>query len=249
MKKLIIANIKANQTFEQAKNYFTKIVSGYVNQNTNLIVCPAYTYLTLSNFFIKGTNIKLGAQNISESENEYIAGEIPASVLKSVGVDYVIVDHPTRKEKFRESNLLVNKKIKSALGQGLKCILYVGESFAEKKSLKTVEVLKKQLDECLKGLYENELESIIVVYEPLWAAKREENISIKDVENGAKIIRKVINDNYSEKAGRDIVVAYGGGLDELNYQKMLCAKGIDGGVFARSAENVESFLNMINKLK
>ena len=249
MKKMIFANFKMSQTVQETKAYFTKFLCKLNNPNIQMVVCPAFTSLSIANFFIEGTNVKLGAQNVSEDENSMQTGEISASMLKGVGAEYVIIGHPERRIKFRETNLVVNKKIKSALKQGLRCVLCVGESYAEKTSQKTAEVLKKQIDECTKGLYENELESVIVAYEPIWAIGRNLEPTVKDIENGAKIIRKAISDNYSEKASRDLILVYGGGLNQNNFSKLLTAKGIDGAIFGNASLDVDSFSNIVNKIK
>ena len=249
MKKMIFANFKMNFTVQETKAYFTKFLCRLNNPNIQMVVCPAYTSLSVANFFLHGTDVKLGAQNISEEESTNQTGEISGRMLKDAGVEYVLVGHPERRAKFRETNLVINKKIKAALKQGIKSVLYIGETHAEKTNQKTAEVLKKQVEECLKGLYENELESIVIVYEPIWATTLSLEPSVKDIENGAKIIRKAISDNYSEKAGRDIVLIYGGGLKLSNFSKLLSAKGIDGAMFGSASIDAESFASIVNKIK
>lgn len=249
MKKIIIANFKMNQTAEDTKVYFTKLLCKLANDNIELIVCPPFTSLSIASFFASGTNVKIGAQNVADDDLDVQTGEVSAKMIKNIGADYVIVGHPERRNKFRESNLTINRKVKSALKQGLKCIVCIGESLAEKIASKTAEVLKKQIDECLKGLYENELESVIVAYEPFWTVGTEKTPTTKDIENGVKTIRRCIKDNYSEKAARDVVIVYGGGLNQSNATKLLSAKEIDGAVFGRASLDVDSFVGVINKIK
>lgn len=249
MKKVIIANFKMNQTAEETKVYFTKLLCKLANDNIELIICPPYTSLSISSFFTSGTNVKIGAQNVADDDLNGQTGEVSAKMIKNIGAEYVIVGHPERRSKFKETNLTINRKIKSALKQGLKCILCVGESYAEKVALKTAEVLKKQIDECLKGLYENELESVIIAYKPFWAVGSDKVPTPKEIENGVKIIRRCIKDNYSEKAARDAVVVYGGGLNISNFSKLLSAKEIDGAVFGRASLDVDSFVNIVNKIR
>jgi len=249
MKKVVIANLKDTQDIKDSKLYFTKLISKFDNESIELIICPPYTSISLAKFFTEGTGVKIGAQNVVEEDNIPITGEITAKELKNAGVDYVIVGHPERRAKFKETNALANKKIKSALKQGLKCILCIGETSAEKLAGKTEEVVKKQLEECIKGLYENELESLIISYEPVWAVGTEQPANIKDIETGAKVIRKAIKEIYSEKAGRDIVVVYGGSLNIFNSFKLLNAKEIDGAMYGANSQDVEVFTSIINKIK
>ncbi len=249
MKKLIIANLKMNQNATEAKLYFTKFVAGLTSQKCDVVVCPSYVSLPIANYLTVGSPIKLGAQNVSDEENGAHTGEISASMLKDIGAEYVIVGHSERRAKFKESDKLINKKIKIALKYRLKCVLCIGESLADRNSGKTYETLKKQLEEDLRGLYENELESVVIAYEPVWAIGTGNNASVKDVELAAKQIRKVVYENFSEKASRDIQVVYGGSLNEKNYAALISASGVDGGLFGGSSLNANSFLNMINSLK
>lgn len=249
MKKLIIANLKMNQNASEAKIYFTKLVAGFSGARCDLVVCPSFISLPLANYLIIGSPIKLGAQDVSDEDAGAHTGEVSANMITDVGAEYVIIGHSERRAKFKESDKLVNKKIKTALKNRLKCVLCIGESLADRNSGKAYETLKKQLEEDLRGLYENELESVIIAYEPIWAIGTGNNASVKDVELAAKQIRKVIYDNFSEKASRDIQVVYGGSLNEKNCGALLNASGIDGGLFGGSSVDAGSFLNMINSLK
>ena len=249
MRKIVIANLKNIQSVEASKIYFTKLVAKFDNENIDLIVCPSFVSLGVVNFLIDGTRIKLGAQNVVEEETQPITGEITAKQLRSAGVEYVIVGHPERKIKFKENGVTINKKIKTALKNGLKCILCVGESATEKLNGKSEESIRKQIEETMKGLYENELDSVIISYEPMWAVGTEKPANVKDVETGAKIIRKVIKENYSEKASRDILVVYGGSLNIFNSFKILDAKEIDGAMYGANAQDADGFTSIINRIK
>lgn len=249
MKKLIIANLKMNQNATEAKTYFTKLVAGFSTARCDLIVCPSFVSLPIANYLTAGCAIKLGAQDVSDEDEGAHTGEICASMIKDVGAEYVIVGHSERRTKFKESDKLINKKIKTALKNRLKCVLCIGETLADRSSGKAYETLKKQLEEDLRGLYENELESVVIAYEPIWAIGTGNNASVKDVELAAKQIRKVVYENFSEKASRDIQVVYGGSLNEKNCAALLSASGIDGGLFGGFSLDASAFLNMINSLK
>lgn len=249
MKKLIIANLKMNQNATEAKLYFTKLVAGFSTARCDLIVCPSFISLPIAHYLTEGSLIKLGAQDVSDEDVGPHTGEVSASMLKEAGAEYVIVGHSERRTKFKESDKLINKKIKAALKNRLKCVLCVGENLADRNSGKTYDVLKKQLEEGLRGLYENELESAIIAYEPVWAIGSGNNASVRDVELAAKQIRKVIFENFSEKASRDIQVVYGGSLNEKNCSALLNASGIDGGLFGSLSVDANNFLNVINSLK
>lgn len=249
MKKIIIANFKMNQTPAQTKEYLVKFISRFANDNIQPIICPPFTSLGIAQFITECSPIKLGAQNVGDEERGSQTGEVSAEMVRVSGAEYVIVGHSERRVKFKENNSVINKKIKNSLKQGLKCILCVGESLAEKTALKTNEVLKKQVNECIKGLYENELESLIIAYEPVWAIGTGHTATIKDVENAVKVIRKEIEDLYSEKAGRDLTVVYGGSLNSINAQRLMQAKGVDGELFGGASLDVDVFLEICNKIR
>ena len=249
MKKLIVANFKMNQTPSQTKQYLTKFIAGFTGNRADVIICPSFLSLPISTFLTQGTLVKTGAQNVNDEEEGAYTGEISAQMLKDLGVEYVIVGHSDRRIKFKETDRLINKKIKTALKNGLKCILCVGESLADRNTGKTLEVIRHQIEEDIKGLYENELESVIIAYEPIWAIGTGQNANVKDVENAAKVIRKVIFDSYSEKASRDIQVLYGGSLNEKNVGALLNCTGVDGGLFGKISLSVNNFLDIANNLK
>lgn len=249
MKKIVIANLKMNQNIDESKTYFTKMVANFSGDKCDLIICPPYTSLSIAKFITQNSSIRLGAQNVCDEEFGAYTGEISAQMLKKAGADYVILGHSDRRNKFKESDKLINKKIKTSLKNGLKCILCVGESLADKNTGKTYDVIRKQLEEDLRGLYENELESVIIAYEPIWAIGTGNNASVKDIENSAKLIRKVIFDNFSEKASRDIQVIYGGSLNQKNYQALLYCTGIDGGLFGACSLDPKVFLEILNSVK
>lgn len=249
MKKLIIANSKMNMVEGEAKAYFTKLVAKANLNNADVVICPTFTNLPIANFLTKESEIKLGGQNVSDEEFGAFTGEVNAEMLKSVGAEYVIVGHSERRNKFKETDRLCNKKIKVALKHGLKCIYCVGESLVEKNKQMTEAVIKKQIEDGLKGLYENELESVIIAYEPVWAIGTGVSATQKDIELGATVIRNAIAAVYSKKAGEEVQVLYGGSLNDKNFQTILSVKGIDGGLFGGISLNIDSFLHIINNVK
>lgn len=249
MKKLIVANFKMNEQPGEVKQYFIKFASQFTGVRADAVICPTFVNIPLARFLTEASPVKIGAQNVSEEEQGPYTGEVSAQMLKAYGVEYVLIGHSDRRIKFKESDRLINKKIKTALKNGLKCIVCVGESLADRNTERTYDVIRKQLEEDLRGLYENELESVIIAYEPIWAIGTGNNASVKDVENAARVIRKVVLENFSEKASRDIQVIYGGSINEKNYSPLLNATGIDGGLIGGLSLNVNAFLNIVNSVK
>jgi len=245
--KKIIANIKMNQTPIQSRDYLINMISRFDNsKNVELTLCLPYTSLSIGRLLLNDTGIKLGAQNLSEEECGSYTGEISGGMLKCAGVDTVIVGHSERRVKFKENNKQINKKIKVALKNGLGVILCVGESLAEKNTLKTLETLKTQIEEALKGLYENELERVTISYEPIWAIGSGKNATVREIEYGVKAIRKVIEDDFSLKAAKEICVLYGGSVNNKNIHAITHAKGVNGALIGGASLEEGGFLNLIS---
>lgn len=244
--KKIIANFKMNMTGGEIKNYFIKLLSK-LNSKHEVVICPPFTSLALANYFAENSQVVLGAQNICDEDDGACTGEISGKLAKDAGASYVIVGHSERRFKFKENNKIINKKIKTALKNGLKVVLCVGETLAEKNMEKTKDVIKSQVQDALKGLYENELENITIAYEPVWAIGTGKIPSVKDVELTAKYIRDVVCEDFSPKAEK-IEIIYGGSVDNKNASTFAKIKGINGLLVGLASLEAEKFLQIIKQL-
>lgn len=247
--KQLYANFKMNKTSAEIKDYLVKLISRFERDDVNLTLCLPFTSLSLGSYLLSGTSINIGAQNLSDEECGSYTGEISGAMLKDVGVSSVLVGHSERRAKFKENSKVINKKIKIALKNGLGVVLCVGESLTDKNTLKTLETLKIQIEEALKGLYENELERVVIAYEPMWAIGTGHNATVREIEYAAKVIRKVIQDDFSEKAAKQLCVIYGGSLNIKNISSLINAKGIDGALVGGASLDVNNFISMINSIK
>lgn len=243
--KKIVANLKMNFNNEELKEYLIKLLSK--NIKNKVIICPSYTSLSLANFFLKDSKIDLGAQNLCDEEEGKCTGEVSGRMLKGCGVDYVIVGHSERRTKFRENGKQINKKIKVALKNQLKVILCVGEQLAEKNLGRAEEVVRTQLLEAFKGLYENELENIVIAYEPVWAIGTGKTPQNKEVENMAKFIRKIVCEEFSPKCEK-IEILYGGSIDIKNCSNFSKIKGIDGLLVGGASLDVDNFASIAKSM-
>lgn len=225
MEKLFIANFKMNKTTSEIEKYiseFQKLLPTiYKNK---IVLCVPYCALGLN----KTERICLGAQNVFEEEKGSFTGEISAEMLKDLGAEYVLVGHSERRKHFHETNQNVNKKIKLLLKHGLKVVLCVGEKRAERNSGKTNQILKTQIEEALCGIYENELSSIIIAYEPVWAIGTGKVATNADIYNATKLIKDIISSHYSQKAGNSQKIVYGGSINSTNSKLILQTTGITG---------------------
>lgn len=243
--KILIANFKMNMTPSQSKDYLINFLSRYESGKVDLTLCMPYTSLYIGKFLCDSKEVRLGAQNIADEEDGHNTGEISGKMLKDSGVEYVIVGHNERRKKFKEDGKSINRKIKIALKNRLGVILCVGENLVERNTLKTYEVLKEQLKSALKGLYENELEKIIVAYEPIWAVGTGQTPQPKEIEDAIKEIRKVISDDFSEISSKNICVVYGGSVDSKNIRQFKNCKDLDGFLVGQACLEPSELLKII----
>lgn len=244
--KQIVANFKTSQTPEESKKWLVEFLARVDAQKANITLCLPYTSLAVGKFLLDGTNINLGAQNICDEEGGS-TGEISGKMLVGAGVNTVIVGHSDRRAKFKENGRTINKKIKIALKNRLNVILCVGETLTEKNTLKTLETLKNQLEDALKGLYENELERVCIVYEPVWAIGIGKSATIKEIEFAIKAIRSVLADDFSAKAAKETKVLYGGSVSGKNITSILHASGVNGVMLASATEDSLAFAKLVEQ--
>ncbi len=242
MKKIIIGNFKMNTVPSEFKTYAMALATKTKSTKNDIIICPPFTHLAVAKEFLGGSKVAVGAQNISGEEKGSFTGEISASMIKDLGADYVILGHSDRRNKFKESDRLINKKIKTALANGLKVVLCVGESLQTRENKQACAFVRKQIDDDLKGIYENELESVIIAYEPIWAIGTGKNATNKDITKMADVIRKEIEQQYSIKAGKNIKVVYGGSINLNNHTKIISNPAIDGVLIGGACLDVDNFV-------
>mgnify|MGYP006384757233 FL=1 len=248
MRKTVIAgNWKMNNDLKESEKLIVELNNLLQNEkpNCDVIVCPPYTSLSEAYKLLKGSQIKLGAQNMHFEENGAFTGEVSALMLKSVGCEYVILGHSERRHIFGESNEMINKKIKKALSAGLKPIFCVGELLEERESGTTNDVVKKQI---LKGLAEisaDEMKNIIVAYEPVWAIGTGKTASPAQAQEVHEFIRDLVEITYSLEVANDLVIQYGGSVKPDNAKELISQKDIDGALVGGACLKADSFMGII----
>lgn len=244
MKKIIVGNFKMNTTPSEFKSYAMTLATKTKGVKNEVVVCPPFTHLTVAKEFLTGSAVLYGAQDLDEEERGEYTGQISAGMLKDLGTSYVIVGHSERRTKFKETDKIINKKIKTALANGLKVILCVGENLQTKTNKQASAFVRKQLEEALRGIYENELESVVVAYEPIWALGTGKSIAGKDITKMIETIRNFVGELYSEKAGNGLNVIYGGSVSLTNYKKILSNENLNGVLIGGACLDVDNFALM-----
>jgi triosephosphate isomerase (TIM) len=246
-KKVIAGNWKMNNDLKETQNLLSKLTSGISmdNLNCDVIVCPAFTSLSEAYTLLKDTKIKLGAQNMYFETSGAFTGEISASMLKSVGCEYVILGHSERRTIFGETDELINNKIKKANASGLKPIFCVGELLEEREAGITEKVIEKQIRSGLKDISSEEMGNVIIAYEPVWAIGTGKTASPQQAEEVHKFIRSLINDKYGASVSENIIIQYGGSVNNKNARELLSQKDIDGALVGGASLKADSFIEII----
>jgi triosephosphate isomerase len=196
---------------------------------------------TVSNA-VQGTELILGAQNMSNAESGAHTGEISPLMLKDLGVEAVILGHSERRSIYGETNEIVNTKIHLALKHNLDVIFCVGETLEERESGIAEKVVKEQVLEGLKEISEKQLESITIAYEPVWAIGTGKTASPEDADDIHSVIRKKIEELYSKEAADQLIIQYGGSVKPSNVKELMGKANIDGALVGGAALKAETFI-------
>jgi len=246
-KKVIAGNWKMNKNLNESISLIKeiKLAALSLTGKADVIICPPFTSLETSANLLKESSVKLGAQNMHFEESGAFTGEISASMLKSTGCEYVILGHSERRTIFGESDEMINKKIKKALSAGLKPIFCVGETLEEREAERTEKVIEKQITGGLKDITENDMKTIIVAYEPVWAIGTGKNASPKQAEDVHVFIRNLIKALYSAEIAEKTIIQYGGSVKPDNSKELLSMPNIDGALVGGACLKADSFIDII----
>ena len=245
-KKVIAGNWKMNKLPNEAINFIDRLTPLVKDTENEVVVCVPYTDLFYALLTAQGTNIKIGAQNMHFEEKGAYTGEVSASMLKSIGVEYVIIGHSERRQYFNETDETVNKKIKAAFVHELKPIVCVGETLEQREAGKAVEVITTQTEKALEGLTEKQVENTIIAYEPIWAIGTGKTATSEDANNAIKSIRDKICQIYGQNVGKSIIIQYGGSVKSTNCKELFTTSDIDGGLVGGASLDSEEFAKIVN---
>ncbi len=245
-KKVIAGNWKMNMLPNEAIEYIQNFEPMVKDSKAEVILCVPYTDLFYCLMNAQGTNIKIGAQNMHFAETGAYTGEISGKMLKSIGVEYVIIGHSERRQMFNETDETVNKKIKTAFECELKPIVCVGETLEEREAGKTEEIITSQTRLALDGLSKEQVKSTIIAYEPIWAIGTGKTATSEDANNSVKSIREEIKRIYGEEVSSEVIIQYGGSVKSSNAKELFETSDIDGGLVGGASLKPEEFSKIVN---
>ena len=244
-RKVIAGNWKMNMLPNEAIEYIQAFEPLVKDAKAEVILCVPYTDLFYCLMNAQNTNIKIGAQNVHFEEKGAYTGEVSAKMLKSIGVEYVIIGHSERRQYFAETDETVNKKIKAALENELKPIVCVGETLDQRESGKTEEIITNQTRLALEGLTKEQVKGIIIAYEPIWAIGTGKTATSEDANNSIKAIRKEIASIYGEDVAEEVIIQYGGSVKSSNAKELFACSDIDGGLVGGASLKPEEFSKIV----
>ena len=247
MRKPIIAgNWKMNKTPEEAKQLVTELIPLVRDAKCDVVVCtPAVCFAAVAPV-IAGTNVKLGAQNVHFEAKGAFTGELSADMLKASGVEYVIIGHSERRQYFGETDKTVNKRTLAAVKAGLKAIVCVGEMKDEREAGYTDMIVTYQTQMALHGLTKEEVEGVVIAYEPVWAIGTGLTATDEQANETIGVIRQAIAAKYGEETAAKVRIQYGGSMKGSNVKGLMAQPEIDGGLIGGASLKAADFAQVVN---
>ena len=247
-RKIIAGNWKMNMLPNEAMSFITELEPHVKNVKCEIILCVPFTDLFYSLLTAQNTNIKIGAQNMHWEEAGAYTGEIAPNMLKCINVEYVIIGHSERRQYFAETDETVNKKIKAALKHELKPILCVGETLKQRELGLEEEIIKQQIIGALEGITKEQIEKIVVAYDPIWAIGTGKVATKNDANNMIKLIRKEIESLYNKETANNVSILYGGSVNKNNSKELFETSDIDGALVGGASLKVSEFNEIIKNI-
>ena len=245
-KKIIAGNWKMNKLPNEAIAFIEELIPLVKDTQNEVILCVPYTDLFYTLLTTQDTNIKIGAQNMHFEEKGAYTGEVSGEMLKSIGVEYVIIGHSERRQYFNETDETVNKKLKKALDIGLKPIVCVGENLEQRESGKAKDVVTTQVGLALEGLNSDKIENVIIAYEPIWAIGTGKTATKEDANGTIKWIREEVTNLYGKDIADSVIIQYGGSVKSTNAKDLFEMSDIDGGLIGGASLDAQEFSKIVN---
>lgn len=244
-KKIIAGNWKMNKNHNEALELINSLKSGIDTDASDVVVCVPFVDLMTVSEAIEGTKINLGAQNMHFEESGAFTGEISPSMLKELGVKYVIIGHSERRAYFGETDEIVNKKVKKALEHNLVPLLCVGENLEERELDITIELVRIQVKKAFAGISAEDAKKVVIAYEPIWAIGTGKVATKEQAQEVCAKIREAIAEIYSSSVAEEIRIQYGGSVTGDSANELFSMPDIDGGLVG-GASLKDDFIKVVN---
>ena len=214
----------------------------------DVAVCPPFIYLDAVSNTLDGTTVSLGAQNMYSQSNGAYTGEISATMLSDTGCQYVILGHSERREIFNECDTLINEKLSTALENGLKAIVCIGETLEERENAKTEEIVAQQVRGSLAGITPEQMSDVTLAYEPIWAIGTGKVATPEQAEQVHAHLRSVLIDMFGEATAETVRIQYGGSVKPENAAELLSQPNVDGALVGGASLTIEAFTGILEAI-
>lgn len=244
-KKIVAGNWKMNKNPMETKEFFEKF-NGLVKDSENeVVICAPFIDLAVA-ANEKAVNIAVGAQNMHFEDKGAYTGEVSCKMLKSIGIEYVIIGHSERREYFNETDDSVNKKLKVALRENITPILCVGETLEERENGIAKDKIVSQIRKDFDKIEKDDAIKIVIAYEPIWAIGTGKTASKEDANEACKWIRNEIKSLYNDEVAEQVKILYGGSVKSSNAKDLFEMSDIDGGLVGGASLEPEEFAKIVN---
>lgn len=245
-KKIIAGNWKMYKDLAQANEFFTYLVKNAPNTENEIIIAPSYTNLWHAYEITKEYPIEIAAQNMHQENEGAYTGEVSAAMLKSIGIQRVILGHSERREYFNETDSLLAQKVNTALANEMQIIFCIGEKLEERKSNNHFQVVKSQLENGLFHLLKESWNNIVIAYEPVWAIGTGETATPEQAQEMHQFIRNTIREKYDAYTSENVRILYGGSVKPDNALELFSKPDVDGGLVGGASLKASDFIQIIN---
>ena len=243
---IIAGNWKMNKTVKEAVELVKELKPLVKDAKCDVVVCPTYVCLPAVLEEVKGSNIKVGAQNMHFEESGAYTGEIAPKMLEELGVHYVIIGHSERRQYFNETDETVNKKVKKAFEHNLIPIVCCGESLDQREGNITEKVLEEQIKVGLKELNKEQVEKLVIAYEPIWAIGTGKTATDEQANETIGYIRTVVKAMYGESVADKVRIQYGGSVKPGTIKAQMNKEEMDGALVGGASLKAEDFAAIVN---
>ncbi len=248
-KKIVAGNWKMNKTVSESAALATDLVAAVKGQtyveSCDIVICPTFLALDRVSGIVKGTGIKLGAQDVHWENQGAFTSKISLDMLKALGVTYVILGHSELRTFFDETDENVRRKTAKTIAEGLTPIICVGETLAERDAGITEQVIATQVKAAYQGLSKADADKTVIAYEPVWAIGTGRTASDEQAQAVHKFIRGLLLGLYDLELSEGVRIQYGGSMKPENASGLLHQSDVDGGLIGGASLKVESFLGII----
>lgn len=248
-KKIVAGNWKMHKNAEQTEDFLNELIAKIpTDTKVQVIVAPTYVNLASAVDHLEFTTIDVAAQNVHQAESGAFTGEISADMLKSVGVDIVILGHSERRAIFHETDALIANKVDTALEHDMRIIFCFGEELKDRQSKNHFNVVENQLRDGLFHIEAKDWENIVLAYEPVWAIGTGETASPDQAQEMHEFIRETVRKAFGSVIAENVSILYGGSVKPENAKEIFSKPDVDGGLIGGAALKADDFVAIVNAL-